>query len=100
MTEKNSRVTDIGIGYCSAHSSPVNVIVNIITGANSVKTNGLATANRASIGLSSCGHLTSVLTYSNTVKAENEGIHRVGDKGKLPAGIYTMVKGSDNVSSQ
>jgi len=37
-----------------------------------------------------------VLSFSSTVKAQSAGIHRVGDIGALPGGIYTLVTGSPN----
>jgi len=91
------RIGDIGVGTCSAHDSTKSVVVTIATGATTVFTNNLGTATLVSVGLSSCGHVASVITTSATVLAENAGVHRVGDTGQLPGGTYTLSQGSPNV---
>lgn len=90
------RVGDMGVGICSAHKTPIPCVVILTTGAPSVGSNGLQVATAISVGVSSCGHSSVVLTHSITAKSEMAGIHRVGDTGALPGGIYTLVTGSPN----
>lgn len=91
------RVGDIGVGTCSAHSSTKSVTVTINTGANTVVSEGAATATIVSIGISSCGHTSAVVGFSATVRAEGGGVHRVGDIGVLPGGTYSMIQGAATV---
>lgn len=93
------RVGDIGIGVCAAHPSPVPCIVTIATGAETSRVNSQASATAISVGISSCGHMSIVLTHSMTSIAEKAGRHRVGDIGALPGGIYTLVTGSPNAKA-
>lgn len=92
------RVGDIGVGVCAAHSSPVSCVVMISTGAPTVNVNKVNVATAISIGISSCGHASVVLSFSGTVRAEKAGIHRVGDVGALPGGVYTLATGSPNTN--
>lgn len=85
-----ARVNDIGIGVCTAHVPPVPVVVTLVSGATTVLTNNLSTATSISIGTSSCGHTSTVITYSTTVMAEGGGVHRLNDTGSLPGGTYTV----------
>lgn len=96
MSTGIGRVGDIGIGVCSAHTSPRPVVVTLVTGAPTVNANGLNTATAITVGISSCGHATVVLTFSATARSEKAGLHRIGDIGALPSGIYTLVAGSSN----
>jgi hypothetical protein len=94
MTVAVGRVSDIGIGVCSAHKTPIPVVVTLVTGAPTARVNALPTATAITVGLSSCGHASIALTFSALAKAEKAGIHRVGDTGALPGGMYTLVTGS------
>lgn len=94
MTVPIGRVGDIGVGVCSAHKSPTPCIVTITTGAPLSKANGLPIATAISVGISSCGHASVVLSFSATSKAMRAGVHRVGDTGALPGGMYALVSGS------
>lgn len=94
-----SRIGDIGIGTCSAHSSTKSVTVTIQTGAPTVTVEGSPVATMVSIGISSCGHASAVVTTSTTVRAEGSGVHRLGDTGVLPGGSYTMIGSSATVSA-
>lgn len=85
-----ARVNDIGIGVCTAHVPPIPVVVTLVSGASTVLVNGLTTATYISIGTSSCGHTTTVITTSTTVLAEGNGVHRLNDTGSLPGGTYTV----------
>jgi hypothetical protein len=96
MTVSVGRVGDIGIGVCAAHTSPRSCVVTLVSGAPTANVNGLNTATAITVGVSSCGHASIVLSFSALAKAENAGIHRVGDVGALPGGLYTLVTGSPN----
>lgn len=92
-----SRVGDISIGICTAHDSPKLAVVTWISGAPTVRTNGITTVTSVGVGVSSCGHSASVISFSSTVRAEGAGIHRVGDSGSVPGGVTTTITGSGNV---
>lgn len=92
------RVGDIGVGVCAAHPVPVPCVVTLATGAPLVNVNGVNVATAISVGVSSCGHASVVLSFSGTVNAMGAGIHRVGDMGALPGGVYTLAKGSPNTN--
>lgn len=85
-----ARVNDIGVGVCTAHVPPVSVVVTLVSGATTVLVNNSSAATSISIGTSSCGHTTTVITYSTTVLAEGSGVHRLNDVGCLPGGTYTV----------
>lgn len=92
--------SSLGVGKCPGHPPlpPIDYTTVIITGANTVTTNSLATAVVGSLGVSSCGHMTVALVGSSTVRAENAGVHRVGDTG-ANLGPYTLITGSPNTFS-
>jgi len=94
---QTARVGDISVGTCSAHTSTRSVVVTWISGAPTVITNGLPAVTSVGVGISSCGHTASVISFSSTVTAESAGIHRVGDSGEVPGGVTTTITGSDNV---
>jgi uncharacterized Zn-binding protein involved in type VI secretion len=91
------RIGDIGVGTCSAHPGTISIVTMMSTGAPTVKVNGVSVTTSISIGLSSCGHASIVLSFSATVKANGNGIHRMGDSGILPGGAYILTSGSSNV---
>lgn len=99
MSLPAGRVGDIGVGVCSAHKSPTPCVVTLVTGAPTSNANALSLATAISVGVSSCGHATVVLSFSAVSKASNAGLHRVGDTGALPGGIYTLVQGSPDSMS-
>lgn len=99
MTANVGRVGDIGIGACSAHKTTLSVTVMIVTGTPIVKAGGIDVANATSIGLSSCGHPTVVLTQSPIAKVGGAFAHRVGDIGALPGGSYVLQSGSPTFKS-
>lgn len=91
------RVGDTSIGTCSAHRRTKIAVVTWITGAPTVRTNGSPTVTSVGVGISSCGHTASVISFSGSVRAEGAGIHRVGDSGSVPGGVTTTISGSGNV---
>lgn len=93
-----SKVGDMGIGVCPCHVSPVSYTTIFVSGAPTVNINGVSAANITTVGISSCGHPTIVLSSSGTVFANGGGLHRVGDQGQN-CGNYVVVTGSPNVSS-
>lgn len=96
MKSKWSRVGDIGVGICTAHSPSKGVVTTLVTGANTVPVNQRKAATKISIGVASCGHISVVITHSLTGRAEGQGAHRVNDTGLIVGGTYTMVTGSPN----
>lgn len=93
-----STVTSIGTGVCCCHNGCVGYITTFVSGASSTKTNSLVTTNLTTIGISSCGHPTIVITTSSTVRAESTGVHRVADVG-TNCNPYTSVTGSPNTNA-
>lgn len=90
------KTSDIGVGVCPCHDSPVTYVTTMTVGAYSVRTNNLPTATLMTIGMSSCGHPTVAITCSWNVRAQNLGVHRLNDIG-VNCGPYTMVTSSWNV---
>lgn len=90
------RIGDIGVGVCAAHKTPIPCIVTLVTGAPTSISNNLNIATAITMGVSSCGHASVVLTFSAVAKADGAGVHRIGDTGALPGGLYTLVSGSPN----
>jgi hypothetical protein len=92
-----SRVGDLGYGICYGHDTPQTVTVEILTGADTVLTNGQPTCFVSSIGVASCGHTTEQLIGSEDAFAMGPGISRVGDMGQISGpGNYELLTGSDN----
>lgn len=91
-----ARITDIGVGTCPCHDDPESYITTFITGATTVKTNGLDTTYIGTIGIASCGHPTTALTGSSSVYVEGSPVHRMGDTG-ANCGTYTVTTASPNV---
>lgn len=96
MTQALGRIGDIGLGTCTCHRSPVQYVTTIVSGATNVNVNAEPAALVGSIGVSSCGHVTTALTGSGTVIANGAPVHRQGDMGQN-CGPYTLVTGSPNV---
>ncbi|QRE00337.1 hypothetical protein [Burkholderia phage BCSR5] len=91
------RVGDLGFGICYGHDTPQNVTVEILTGADTVTTNGQPTGFVSSIGIASCGHTTEQLIGSENTFAMGPGVSRVGDMGQTSGpGNYEMMTGSDD----
>lgn len=99
MSKPHGRVGDIGIGTCSPHPGTIGIVTMMITGARSVGANGRPVTTKISLGLSSCGHISLVVTTSKTARAEGQGVHRVGDVGILPGGAYILATGSPDSTS-
>lgn len=55
--------------------------------------NGVPMAIVGSVGISSCGHATVALVGSATVRANGQGLHRVGDVGQN-CGNYILLTGA------
>lgn len=95
------RVGDIGVGVCCCHSGCIGYVTTFITGASSppVNANSLIACIIGTIGVSSCGHPTTALTGSATVRHNGSGAHRIGDTGANCGGPYTAVSGSPDVNA-
>lgn len=85
-------------GICPCHTAPVGYTAIFISGAPTVNTNGVNTANATSIGVSTCGHPVVVITQSATVLAEGTGVHRIGDISQN-CGLGIAITGSGNVNA-
>jgi len=86
---------DKGDGFCTCHN--VHVTVDFETGASTVLINGHICCIVTTKGQASCGHKTVATQGSPNVFAENQPVHRIGDKGTIgPSGCgeYTVVSGS------
>lgn len=95
MSSEQSRLGDVGHGVCPAHKHPESYMTVFVTGADTVKTNDITSAIIGTVGVSTCGHMTVALTGSNTVRAQNEPMHRVEDVG-MNYGMYTTLTGSSD----
>lgn len=94
------RVGDLGQGICPCHNSPRNYITQLLTGVESVLTNGAGQGVIGSIGQASCGHMTQHLTGSATVDAEGIAVGRVTDLCETGCGgMGQMITGSPNVDN-
>ena len=91
------RIGDVGVGTCSAHVGTRSIVTLMNSGAPTVNVNAINVTTAISIGISSCGHSSIVLSFSATVKANGAGVHRMGDSGILPGGAYILTSGSANV---
>lgn len=89
------RVGDIGTGICYCHKHPTPYITTIISGTSNVLINNLPTALVGSIGVSTCGHMTTALTGGGML-VNDILVHRVGDTGQGCSGSYTLITGSGN----
>lgn len=98
----NARVgVDICIGSCPCHppSPPIPYTATWISGSTTVNTNGSGTVNAAGMAIASCGHMVSVIGFSGTVKAQSQGIHRLGDSGQGCNNVATTISGSGDTNS-
>lgn len=98
MSAKIARITDIGVGVCPCHDTPVTYVTTFIEGAPFTFLDGLNVATIGTIGTSSCGHATIAITGSQISFANDRPIHRVGDTGQN-CGTYVTITGSDNADS-
>lgn len=100
MTNSNpvARIGDIGVGTCPCHKSPVSYVTTFITGSPTCFADGLKITTIGTLGVSSCGHITTALTGSQISKANDSPIHRVGDTGQN-CGPYVTITGSPTVVS-
>jgi uncharacterized Zn-binding protein involved in type VI secretion len=92
MGQAQCRIGDFGIGVCTKHGSYVTTFSN---GAETVMVNSLSAATMVTIGISSCGDPTIVISGSPGVKMEGQSSHRTGDEG-INTGTYQAVIGSSN----
>jgi uncharacterized Zn-binding protein involved in type VI secretion len=88
-----ARLNDIAIGTCTAHDVPRPFTAVCISGAQTVKADGLPRATINSIFLADCGHTFVAVSGSSTVKLEALGAHRVNDL-VINNGIGVTMSGS------
>lgn len=97
MNGKNiARTTDIAVGVCYCHKSPIPYVGVIIQGSENVETNNLKTA-RLSDQVVGC-HQGTIVTSSNTVMANNLGVARIGDN-VVGCPLAIIVTGSSDTYS-
>lgn len=96
-----ARNGDKGIGTCSCHKNPRTIVVTLIASYSNKLSNNLGTIRLNDKCISSCGHLSKIITSSSKVKAKNLGIARVGDRflTVCSGGIITgtIIAGSNNI---
>lgn len=95
-----AKLGDTGIGICPApeHIIPLPFTATIISGAATVLTNGIPSANAFSVSTCTCGHTAIAMSFSSNVLLNGGGAHRMGDTGINSAGgIYTIISASANV---
>ena len=94
-----SVVTSLGIGTCFAHTPPIVIMGNIVTGSPNVSIANLASARNTDIVLSFCGHVGILVTGSSTVSVNNLQKTRIGSLfsgvflGNIITGIGTVEVG-------
>jgi uncharacterized Zn-binding protein involved in type VI secretion len=94
---KQTRVGDIGVGYCRYHKRQVTVM--FVSGSTSTQTDNKASCTVGSVGIADCGHTSVALSGSPSVTINNKRAHRSGDLGSLSGGgDYVAVSGSPNLS--
>ena len=101
MAEKGvARVTDTFAGVCVCHPPTPSIPMTgaIITGSDSVQSNGLGIARVGDTVLGVCGHIGLIVDGSGSVSAGGIGVARTGSTvtGWL---IGTITGGSGDVSS-
>lgn len=74
-----ARATDIGVGVCVSHKTPIPMTGAIVSGSGNVTTNGLSTARMGDIVLGGCGHIGVIVTGSATVTVNAQGMAHRGD---------------------
>jgi len=90
-------LVSLGLGVCSSHPVPIPVIVTFPAGTPTCFSEKMMNLNQGSIGVASCGHTGTPLTFSMSVFEEKLGSHRVGDIGVLSSGTYTLTTGAATV---
>ncbi len=75
----DARIGDIWSGVCCCHLGCIPMAGPIVTGATSVRSDGIITGILTSIVIGFCGHAGVVVTASDIVYAENLGKARIGD---------------------
>ena len=93
-----SRITDVGVGVCPCHSSPVTYVTMFAVGDPFVDADGLQVARIGDMGISSCGHPTIAVTGSTISTASGIPTHRIGDTGQN-CGSYVSISGSPTTDS-
>lgn len=84
------RLNDIAIGTCPCHLG-IPVVVTIITSAFNSLANNLGEARLNDIGISSCGHVATIISGNPTVLVNNIPVARVTDMMIGPLGCPTAI---------
>jgi len=93
-----ARLTDLFIGTCFSHPTPIVTAGIILTASPTVTANNLGIARLTDTVLSFCGHTSTIISASPTATTNNLGNARLGDVvvGSI---IGTIIMGSPTVSS-
>lgn len=75
----SARLTDLAVGVCICHDSPMGMVGHIITGSPNVKINGLQSARLTDTVLGACGHTGTIVSASGNVIVNGLGDARIGD---------------------
>ena len=91
-----STVTNIGVGICTCHESPINISGQVITCSSNVMSNGRGNARVTDILLAQCGHTGILIKGSSSVRVNGLSVARIGDNF---AGCFSgvMIEGASNV---
>jgi len=85
------RMSDTVNGTCNAHVPPRSFIGTFNSGSPTVTCHGLKVVRIGDTGTTDCGHNIKAMTGSSVVKADDIGVHRVGDTGiVIEGGTYTV----------
>jgi len=74
-----SRMTDVFVGICFCHPSPIPMAGPITTASGNVTTNSLGAARLTDIVVGYCGHVGIIVSGSGDINVNERGRVRVGD---------------------
>ena len=86
-----TRVSDVFIGVCFAHKTPIGISGVIVTNSPNVSEENLKVARLGDVGVASCGHSGVIVTSSGVTFVNNIGHARLTDivSGPFIANIST-----------
>lgn len=92
------RTTDLGLGICTCHPSPVVYITQFIASNYDHWANELNVMTIGCPGIATCGHPTVAITGSSIYWVNEKPVHRISDLG-INCQIYQAITGSPTVDS-
>lgn len=93
------RTTDLGLGTCPCHPSPVTYITQFIASNSDHWANELNVVTIGCPGISTCGHTTIALTGSSVYWVNEKPVHLMGVDMGANCGPYITITGSPTVDS-